>query len=73
MTDTPKQARSPAPKWLKAAIGGAYILVWLVVIIIDWYRGTNSVPAWYQATGLIVLGYLLGINLEDLRQGGGER
>lgn len=67
MSDTP---RSPAPKWLKSAIGGVYLLVWLFVIIIDWWRGTNSVPLWYQATGLVVLGYLLGITIEDVRSGG---
>jgi fatty acid desaturase len=64
-------ARSPAPRWLKSAIAGAFLLVWLAVIVVSFYRtGGDMVPLWFIGTGLVVLGYLLGINIEDMRSGG---
>jgi fatty acid desaturase len=64
-------ARSPAPRWLKSAIAGAFLLVWVAVIVISFYRPEGGeVPLWWIGTGLVVLGYLLGINIEDMRAGG---
>lgn len=63
--------RSPAPRWLKSAIAGAFLLVWLTVIVVSFFRPDGQmVPLWFIGTGLVVLGYLLGINLEDMRSGG---
>jgi hypothetical protein len=48
-----------------------FLLVWVAVIVISFYRPEGGeVPLWWIGTGLIVLGYLLGINIEDMRAGG---
>lgn len=69
-----KPVRSPAPRWVRAAVAGAFILIWLIAVIVDFFVDPtmDTVPLWFQATGLLVLGYLLGVSLDDLR-GSGSR
>lgn len=66
--DRPK---SPAPRWLRSVIAGAFVAVWAAVLLYDFFAnpGANVVPLWFQATGLVVLGYLLGLNVEDITHG----
>lgn len=66
------QLRSPAPKWIRTAIAVAYLAIWLVAMLADFFISPElqSLPLWFQATGLVVLGYLLGISVDDLRRGG---
>ena len=50
------------------------MLVWMVVVIIDFFfAGGTTIPFWFQATGLVVLGFLLGVSLDDMRSVGGRR
>jgi hypothetical protein len=50
--------------WLRAVIATLFVVVWLACLIWDWFvRGSGVLPGWFQALGVIVLGYLLGIDL----------
>ena len=50
--------------WLRAVIATLFVAVWLACLIWDWFvRGSGVLPGWFQALGVVVLGYLLGIDL----------
>jgi len=58
---------SPAPIWLRSVVAAVFASIWLIVVLIDFFTGGSRVPLWFQATGLVVLGYLLGVGVGDLR------
>ena len=50
--------------WLRAVIATLFVVAWLGMLIWDWFiRQSGILPGWFQALGVIVLGYLLGIDL----------
>ena len=50
--------------WLRAVIATLFVVVWMACLIWDWFiRSSGILPGWFQALGVIVLGYLLGIDL----------
>ena len=50
--------------WLRAVIASMFVAVWLTCCIWDWFvRSSPVLPGWFQALGVIVLAYLLGVDL----------
>src|SRR5215471_1546009 len=50
--------------WLRALIASVFVSIWLVCLVWDWFvRSSAVLPGWFQALGVIVLGYLLGVDL----------
>ena len=53
--------------WPKMRMGIAttFEVVWLATIVADWFwrQDTDVLPGWWMALGVVVLGYLLGIDL----------
>lgn len=40
------------------------MVVWLICLVWDWFVRPEAVlPGWFQGLGVVVLGYLLGIDL----------
>ena len=66
---------SPAWPWLRVVVAGAFVVVWLVACLLDWYGHPEAsiLPAWFQGLGLLCLGYLLGIDLIETIRRGAER
>jgi hypothetical protein len=69
-----RPVKSPANKWVRTGIAGGFVVIWLLAILVDFFTDptTQVVPLWFQMTGLIVLGYLLGITLDDITSGFGK-
>lgn len=50
--------------WLRAVIASFFVAIWLACCIWDWFvRSSPVLPGWFQALGVVVLGYLLGVDL----------
>ena len=50
--------------WLRAIIASVFVAIWLGCCIWDWFvRSTPVLPGWFQALGVVVLAYLLGVDL----------
>ena len=62
---------SPASKGIRVLVAAAFVAIWLAIEIYDILvvPGETTVPVWFQVSGLIVLGYLLGISLDDVAGG----
>lgn len=72
MSDGPRWPPSPAWPWIRVLVAGVFFGVWLVCVVADWFWHPEGslVPAWFQALGVLCLGYLLGIDLiETVRRG----
>ena len=56
---------SPAWPWLRVVVAGLFFVAWLGACLIDWlaHPEASLLPAWFQALGVLVLGYLLGLDL----------
>jgi len=63
--DAPRWPPSPAWPWLRVVVAGVFFVVWLGCVVADWFLHPSAslVPAWFQALGCLVLGYLLGLDL----------
>lgn len=62
---------SPAPARLQALVAVAFVAVWLALEAWDFVANGNApvLPLWWHAIGLIVLGYVLGMNVPTLLGG----
>jgi hypothetical protein len=71
MSDESPRVKSPASRGMRVIVAGIFVAIWLTVIVYDFFAnaGATIVPFWFQAAGLIVLGYLLGIAPDDLSGG----
>lgn len=50
--------------WLRAVIAAVFVAIWLACCIWDWFvRNSPVLPGWFQALGVVVLAYLLGVDL----------
>lgn len=59
----PTPPRSPASKRIQVWVAVAFLVVWLVAHMYDFFIApTDVVPLWFTAAGLLVLGFLLGIS-----------
>jgi len=70
-------APAPPSLRLRVLLAAGFLAVWGLTLLVDWFShpGQTIVPAWWQALGLVVLSYLLGIDLLGLldRLRGGQR
>jgi protein-S-isoprenylcysteine O-methyltransferase Ste14 len=64
-----KPPKSPANRNVRTAVAAVFVAIWLVVVLYDFFAVPDQdvVPLWFQATGLLVLGFLLGVSFDDLR------
>ena len=71
VTDEDRPVKSPANRTVRTLVAGGFCVIWLVAMLWDFFAnpGSNVLPFWFQATGLIVLGYLLGISADDITGG----
>ena len=62
--ESPEEAMfALAGRRLKVALAVVFVVLWLGVSLFDWVNdpGTPLVPGWFSALGVIVFGFLLGI------------
>jgi protein-S-isoprenylcysteine O-methyltransferase Ste14 len=68
MSEAPRWPPSPAWPWLRVVVAGVFFLVWLGACLADWFGHPEAsiLPGWFVALGVLVLGYLLGLDLINL-------
>jgi hypothetical protein len=51
--------------WVRVVVGGGFLVVWLLACLADWFLHPEEpiLPGWFNALGILVLGYLLGLDL----------
>jgi hypothetical protein len=70
----PARPRTPATRRVRTFVAVAFVAVWLLAILIDFFLLAEPVlPAWFHLMGMLVLGFVLGLSTDDLPRPGAPR
>jgi hypothetical protein len=66
--------RSPASRRMRTIVAMVFLAIWLVAVLFDFLVSQPPrLPVWFHVTGVLVLGFVLGINLDDFGRPGRAR